>query len=241
MASPARSIPGCPNPFLLLEACPGAAKPLGILGCPAAPTAQRSALAGARGTWPADPSNMWGLPSRPVAWFIFTNDLSLSSPFKEAARCQVSTKSSHGTPSQPVLPSPRARAWPPGLLRARRPQPPAPPGFRLLALHLPAPQGPDVAVTLLYLPQRNPGQAGAAEGAPTGGRLGGGGRFRAPRSHGHRRRHGGQDNAGSGSSSGSSSGTLPRARRGAGASRGRVASFAPTVFTSHFAAARTGC
>lgn len=99
---------------------------------------------------------MWGLPSRPVAWFIFTNDLSLSSPFKEAARCQVSTKSSHGTPSQPVLPSPRARAWPPGLPRARRPQPPAPPGFRLLALHLPAPQGPDVAVTLLYLPQRNP-------------------------------------------------------------------------------------
>lgn len=99
---------------------------------------------------------MWGLPSRPVAWFIFTNDLSLSSPFKEAARCQVSTKSSHGTPSQPVLPSPRAGAWPPGLPRARRPQPPAPPGFRLLALHLPAPQGPDVAVTLLYLPQRNP-------------------------------------------------------------------------------------
>lgn len=73
-------------------------------------------MTGAQRTSLTDPSNMWSLLSRPITWFIFTNVLSLSSPFKEATRCQVSTTSSHGTP---VPTRPQLR---PGLDRPPEPE-----------------------------------------------------------------------------------------------------------------------
>lgn len=88
-----------------------------------------------------------------------------SLPGKHHVKSRHPCPNPSSAPARPGQP-PRARAWPPGLPMVSTPQPQVPPGSRLLALHLPLRQGPDVAVTLLYLPRRDPRPGRSRRGSP---------------------------------------------------------------------------